>query len=117
MSDMPKVAIFPRTRTPQRPRWLRGHARQLWDRLAPEMVRAGWLDELTAEGFAMYCAAAAHIRRLHGLVERLGMERAAESGVFGALLQAEEQFLDIAAAYFCTPASRAAAGVVGPVGA
>ncbi len=114
MSEERKVAVFPpRARVPERPSWLRGYGAALWDQVAPEMVRAGFLDELSAEGFAAYCQTAADLRRLHRLVNRMGMHRALKARVWDALLATQSQFRELANDFLCTPASRAAAGVGG----
>ena len=41
--------------TPPCPEWLTGEAREIWDRLVPELVNLGIMAEMNGFAFARYC--------------------------------------------------------------
>lgn len=117
MSEHPKIAPFGRrrgrvkARPPDRPEWLRGEAGRAWDELAPEMTRQGWLDELSAFGFAVICDLSAEYQRLSAEAHRLGADQAAAWGVYTASLAIAAELREWQGEFFMTPGSRAKLGV------
>jgi hypothetical protein len=102
-----------KVRLPTRPEWLQGEAARTWDELAPQMAKAGWLDALSASGFAVICDLIARAWKLSADLDRLTVNDAVVSGVHAAWLAAVSELREWSDDYFMNPASRVQAGVTG----
>ncbi len=52
---LPQNEPKPRPIAPQRPSWLTGEGKKMWDKLAPELERLGLLTTVDGEAFAAAC--------------------------------------------------------------
>jgi hypothetical protein len=71
------------------------------------MARQGWLDELTAWGFAIICDLEARCWELSGQVDKLGIEDATAKGIYRAWVDTVAELRKWNDQYFMSPGSRA----------
>lgn len=88
------------------PEWLSGHAREEWERIAPEVGRLGLVTVLDLQVFAGYCVAYARWRQAKKAVEGESVDIAIARGLVRMEKEAMAQMEKLATAFGFTPASR-----------
>ena len=79
----------------RRPSWVEGYAREVWDRLSPELVRIGVLKFVDRDIFGSYCVVVKDIRD------------AEKAGDVGLKLRLFQQLRLLGNEFGCSPAGRA----------
>ena len=105
---------------PQRPAFVTGYARRVWDRLAPDLSRLGLLREADVESFGAYCLAADRHRRAQMQINREGLFQQSTAGTTMAhpawriARDAAMEMLAHSTRFGLTPSDRVGLGVLVP---
>jgi len=113
---LPQNEPKPKPIAPERPPWLTGEGRKMWERLAPELERLGLLTAIDGEAFAAACQCwktyvdcQRHLKK-HGYtyayVNKAGAENEIERPQVKIAQKALDQFKAFCAEFGLTPSSR-----------
>lgn len=95
------------TEVPEKPSWLGGNARKVWDEYAPKLVKLGLLTEIDIASFAMLCqqygnylgdqkqmkkTVASDLAQIRALLSEFGMSPSSRRGL--ALKQPKKKAAD-----------------------
>ena len=111
------LEVPPGGRRPRRPRWLTGHAREAWDRLAPDLHAAGVLTELDVGLLSCLCTMISRQRNALAILDREGSfytnarGRLVQHPAARIANQAAADILSLACEFGMTPRSRSAMGL------
>mgnify|MGYP000858287196 FL=1 len=113
---LPQNEPKPKPIAPERPTWLTGEGKKMWDRLAPELERLGLLTAIDGEAFAAACQCwkiyvdCQKYLKKHGLTytytNKAGAENEIERPQVKIAQKALDQFRAFCSEFGLTPSSR-----------
>ncbi len=96
-----------------RPRWLRGEARREWNRLAPQLARAGVLTEMDRSALIGLCEMWARWREAEGILDKEGLIRDGRRHPASTIAaKCYDQWRAMLAEFGLTPSSRSRVSAV-----